>query len=179
MHEASYTIGKLLPEPPNIIRGSKVKNFVRNSNFSSKLFKPIKLNTTQYNNLKKYVNTTVLSLSGKSYNLRDAEIAYLKGELEYVEDGFRAKGQYSYEANKQQIERYGLSSEEGQIAANRIFKVMNGINQKFINAGIEKYVEANYSEEELESRINVKLDQQNKYNEEIEDILDQLNLKRF
>jgi len=179
LHEASYTIGKLLPEPPNIIRGSKVKNFVRNSNFSSKLFKPIKLNTTQYNNLKKYVNTTVLSLSGKSYNLRDAEIAYLKGELEYVEDGFRAKGQYSYEANKQQIERYGLSSEEGQIAANRIFKVMNGINQKFINAGIEKYVEANYSEEELESRINVKLDQQNKYNEEIEDILDQLNLKRF
>ena len=179
LHEASYTIGRLLPEPPNIIRGSKVKNFVRNSNFSSKLFKPIKLDTTAYNNLKKYVNTTVLSIGGKSYNLRDAEIAYLKGELERVEDGFRAKGQYSYEANKQQIERYGLSSEEGQVAANRIFKVMNGINQKFINAGIEKYVEANYSEEELESRINVKLDQQNKYNEEIEDILDQLNLKRF
>ena len=179
LHEASYTIGRLLPEPPNIIRGSKVKNFVRNSNFSSKLFKPIKLDTTAYNNLKKYVNTTVLSIGGKSYNLRDAEIAYLKGELEYVEDGFRAKDKFRYDANKQQIERYGLSSEEGQVAANRIFKVMNGINQKFINAGIEKYVEANYSEEELESRINVKLDQQNKYNEEIEDILDQLNLKRF
>ena len=179
LHEASYTIGRLLPEPPNIIRGSKVKNFVRNSNFSSKLFKPIKLDTTQYNNLKKYVNTTVLSLSGKSYNNADALKAYIKGELEYVKDGFRAKGQYGYEANKQQIEKYGLSSEEGQTAANRIFKVMNGINQEFINAGIEKYVKANFSEEELEARINVKLDQQNKYNEEMEDLLDTLNLKRF
>ena len=179
LHEASYTIGRLLPEPPNIIRGSKVKNFVRNSNFSSKLFKPIKLDTIQYNNLRKYVNTTVLRIGGKSYNLRDAEIAYLKGELERVEDGFRAKDQYSYAANKQQIERYGLSSEEGQIAANRIFKVMNGINQKFINAGIEKYIEANFSEEELEARINVKLDQQNEYNKEMEEILDTLNLKRF
>ena len=35
------------------------------------------------------------------------------------------------------------------------------------------------SEEELEARINVKLDQQNKYNEEMEDLLDTLNLKRF
>jgi len=56
---------------------------------------------------------------------------------------------------------------------------MNGINQEFINAGIEKYVKANFSEEELEARINVKLDQQNKYNEEMEDLLDTLNLKRF
>ena len=179
LHEASYTIGRLLPEPPNIIRGSKVKNFVKNSNFSSKLFKPIKLDTIAYNNLKKYVNTTVLRFGGKSYNNADALKAYLTGELEYVKDGFRAKEQFSYEANKQQIETYGLSSEEGQIAANRIFKVMNGINQDFINAGIEKYVKANFSEEELEARINVKLDQQNKYNEEMEDILDTLNLKRF
>ena len=179
LHEASYTIGRLLPEPPNIIRGSKVKNFVKNSNFSSKLFKPIKLDTIAYNNLKKYVNTTVLRFGGKSYNNADALKAYITGELEYVKDGFRAKEQFSYEANKQQIETYGLSSEEGQIAANRIFKVMNGINQDFINAGIEKYVKANFSEEELEARINVKLDQQNKYNEEMEDILDTLNLKRF
>ncbi len=179
LHEASYTIGRLLPEPPNIIRGSKVKNFVRNSNFSSKLFKPIKLDTNEYNNLKKYVNTTVISLSGKSYNLRDAEIAYLKGELEYVKDGFRAKGQFSYEANKQQIETHGLSSEKGQIAADRIYKVMNGINQEFINAGIEKYVKATFSDEELEARINVKVDQQNSYNSEMEEILDTLNLKRF
>jgi len=56
---------------------------------------------------------------------------------------------------------------------------MNGINQEFINAGIEKYVKATFSEEELEARINVKLDQQNEYNEEIENILDTLNLKRF
>ena len=179
LHKASYTIGRLLPEPPNIIRGSKVKNLVRNSNFSSKLFKAIKLDTTEYNNLKKYVNTTVISLSGKSYNLADAEIAYLKGELEYIDDGFRAKEAYGYEANKQQIEKYGLSSQEGQVAADRIYKVMNGINQQFINAGIEKYVKATFSEEELEARINVKIDQQNSYNNEMEEILDKLNFKRF
>jgi hypothetical protein len=179
LHDASYTIGRLLPEPPNIIRGSKVKNFVRNSNFSSKLFKPIKLDTNEYNNLKKYVNTTVISLSGKSYNNADALKAYIKGELEYVKDGFRAKGQFSYEANKQQIETHGLSSEKGQTAADRIYKVMNGINQEFINAGIEKYVKATFSDEELEARINVKVDQQNSYNSEMEEILDTLNLKRF
>ena len=179
LHEASYTIGRLLPEPPNIIRGSKVKNFVRSSNFSSKLFKPIKLDTNEYNNLKKYVNTTVISLSGKSYNNADALKAYIKGDLEYVKDGFRAKGQYGYEANKQQIETYGLSSQQGQVAADRIYKVMNGINQEFINAGIEKYVEATFTEEELEARINVKVDQQNSYNSEMEEILDKLNFKRF
>ena len=105
--------------------------------------------------------------------------AYIKGELEYVKDGFRAKGQFSYEANKQQIETHGLSSEKGQTAADRIYKVMNGINQEFINAGIEKYVKATFSDEELEARINVKVDQQNSYNSEMEEILDTLNLKRF
>ena len=53
LHEATYTIGRLLPEPPNIIRGSKVKNFVKASNFSSKKFEPIKLNNIQYNDLRK------------------------------------------------------------------------------------------------------------------------------
>ena len=56
---------------------------------------------------------------------------------------------------------------------------MNGINQEFINAGIEKYVEATFTEEELEARINVKVDQQNSYNSEMEEILDKLYFKRF
>ncbi len=178
IHEATYLIGRFLPEPPDIIRGSKVKNFVKNSNFSSKLFVPIKLDTTAYNNLKKYVNTTVLDYDGRNYNNIDAMKAYLKGELELREDGFSAD-QYNYEANKQQIEKYGLNSTEGRIASERIFKVLNKINQRYINAGIESYLKANFSEKELEARINAKVDQQNSYNSEMEEILDTLNLKRF
>ena len=178
IHEATYTIGRLIPEPPNVIRGSKVKSFVKNSNFSSKFFKEIKLDTIEYNNLRKYVNTSILNYGGKNYNIADAMKAYLKGELELTEKGFSA-GQYNYEANKQQIERYGLRSNEGQIAADRIYKVLNKLNQEFINSGIENYLKATYSEEDLEDRINVKLDQQTNYNNEIETILDQLNFKRF
>ena len=178
IHEATYTIGRLIPEPPNVIRGSKVKSFVKNSNFSSKFFKEIKLDTIEYNNLRKYVNTSILNYGGKNYNIADAMKAYLKGELELTEKGFSA-GQYNYEANKQQIERYGLRSNEGQIAADRIYKVLNKLNQEFINSGIENYLKATYSEEDLEDRINVKLDQQTNYNNEVETILDQLNFKRF
>ena len=178
IHEATYTIGRLLPEPPNVIRGSKVKNFVRSSNFSSKLFEPIKLNTNQYNNLRKYVNTSILNYGGKNYNNADAMKAYLKGELSLTENKFSA-GQYNYQANKEQIEKYGLKSNQGREAADRIYKVLNKINQDFINVGIEKYLKATFTEEELEARINVKLDQQNDYNNEIETILDQLNFRRF
>tara|TARA_R100001460_G_scaffold92926_1_gene134823 strand:+ start:2046 stop:6797 length:4752 start_codon:yes stop_codon:yes gene_type:complete len=178
IHEATYTIGRLIPEPPNVIRGSKVKSFVKNSNFSSKFFKEIKLDTIEYNNLRKYVNTSILNYGGKNYNIADAMKAYLKGELQLTEKGFSA-GQYNYEANKQQIERYGLRSNEGQIAADRIYKVLNKLNQEFINSGIENYLKATYSEEDLEDRINVKLDQQTNYNNEVETILDQLNFKRF
>ena len=178
IHEATYTIGRLLPEPPNIIRGSKVKNFVKSPNFSSKLFVPIKLDNIEYNNLRKYVNTGVINFSGKNYNLADAMKAYLTNELSVTVGGFSAV-ELNYQANKEQIERYGLSSVQGKEAADRIYRVLNKINQQYINLGIENYLKANFTEEELETRINVKLDQQNKYNDELEGILDTLNLRRF
>ena len=178
IHEATYTIGRLLPEPPNIIRGSKVKNFVKSPNFSSKLFVPIKLDNIEYNNLRKYVNTGVINFSGKNYNLADAMKAYLTNELSVTVGGFSAV-ELNYQANKEQIERYGLSSVQGKEAADRIYRVLNKINQQYINLGIENYLKANFTEEELETRINVKVDQQNKYNDELEGILDTLNLRRF
>ena len=178
IHEATYTIGRLLPEPPNIIRGSKVKNFVKSSNFSSKLFVPIKLDNIEYNNLRKYVNTGVINFSGKNYNIADAMKAYLTNELSVTVGGFSAV-ELNYQANKEQIERYGLDSVQGKEAADRIYRVLNKINQQYINLGIENYLKANFTEEQLETRINVKLDQQNKYNDELEGILDTLNLRRF
>ena len=177
LHEATYTIGRLLPEPPNIIRGSKVKNFVKASNFSSKKFVPIKLDTTAYNTLRKYVNTGVINYSGKNYNIADAMKAYLKGDLDVIVGGFNAV-ELDYQSNKEQIERYGLKSNQGKEASERIYKALNKINQQFINLGIENYLKATFTEEELEARINVKLDQQNDYNNEIETLYNELNFKR-
>ena len=177
LHEATYTIGRLLPEPPNIIRGSKVKNFVKASNFSSKKFVPIKLDTTAYNTLRKYVNTGVINYSGKNYNIADAMKAYIKGDLDVIVGGFNA-AELNYQVNKEQIEKYGLSSNQGKEASERIYKALNKINQQFINLGIENYLKATFTEEELEARINVKLDQQNDYNNEIETLYNELNFKR-
>ena len=177
LHEATYTIGRLLPEPPNIIRGSKVKNFVKASNFSSKKFVPIKLDTTAYNTLRKYVNTGVINYSGKNYNIADAMKGYLKGDLDVIEGGFNA-AELNYQVNKEQIEKYGLNSKQGKEASERIYKALNNINQQFINLGIENYLKATFTEEELEARINVKLDQQNDYNNEIETLYNELNFKR-
>ena len=177
LHEATYTIGRLLPEPPNIIRGSKVKNFVKASNFSSKKFVPIKLDTTAYNTLRKYVNTGVINYSGKNYNIADAMKAYIKGDLDVIVGGFNA-AELNYQVNKEQIERYGLNSNQGKEASERIYKALNKINQQFINLGIENYLKATFTEEELEARINVKLDQQNDYNNEIETLYNELNFKR-
>ena len=177
LHEATYTIGRLLPEPPNIIRGSKVKNFVKASNFSSKKFVPIKLDTTAYNTLRKYVNTGVINYSGKNYNIANAMKAYIKGDLDVIVGGFNA-AELNYQVNKEQIERYGLNSNQGKEASERIYKALNKINQQFINLGIENYLKATFTEEELEARINVKLDQQNDYNNEIETLYNELNFKR-
>ena len=177
LHQATYTIGRLLPEPPNIIRGSKVKNFVKASNFSSKKFVPIKLDTTAYNTLRKYVNTGVINYSGKNYNIADAMKAYIKGDLDVIVGGFNA-AELNYQVNKEQIERYGLNSNQGKEASERIYKALNKINQQFINLGIENYLKATFTEEELEARINLKLDQQNDYNNEIETLYNELNFKR-
>ena len=177
LKQAEYLIGRFVAQPPDIIRGSKLKNFVNNPSFSSKDFVPIKLNNIQYNNLKKYINTTVLNFSGKNYNIADAMKAYIKGEL-IIPDANYPDDYFNYKVNKQQIEKYGLDSNEGKTAADRIYKQLNKINQLFINAGIEEYLKDNYTDQDLQTRINVKVDQQNKYNKEIEVLLDQLNFKR-
>tara|TARA_B100001115_G_scaffold92017_1_gene67687 strand:- start:52 stop:5265 length:5214 start_codon:yes stop_codon:yes gene_type:complete len=183
IYEAQYTIGKLLNEPPDVIRGSKVKNFVNDPKFKSKFFVPIKLNGDQYNDMKKYINTTVINIDGKNVNLNDALLLYINGEIAGEKNGFslRAGGSndYSYKNNKAMIEKYGLSSPQGQEAAERIFYELNNIHRGFVDAGIEEYLKANFTEEELMNRINIKVNQYDNYNKELETILDQFNFKQF
>ena len=58
------------------------------------------------------------------------------------------------------IEKYGLSSPQGQEAAERIFYELNNIHRGFVDAGIEEYLKANFTEEELMNRINIKVNHQ-------------------
>ena len=183
IYEAQYMIGKLLNEPPDVIRGNKVKNFVNDPRFTSKFFVPIKLNTNQYNDLKKYINTTVVDIDGTSANLEDALLLYINGKIASTKNGFSLRAgtpnDFSYERNAAMIEKYGLSSQEGQRAAERIFYEMNKINKFFINKGIEEFLEANFTKEDLINRINIKVKQYDSYNEELKTILDQFNFKKF
>ena len=183
IYEAQYMIGKLLNEPPDVIRGSKVKNFVNDPKFKSKFFVPIKLNTNQYNDLKKYINTTVINIDGKNVNLNDALLLYIDGEIASERNGFSLRAgsnnDYSYKNNAAKIEKYGLSSPQGQEAAERIFYELNKINRLFVDRGIEEYLKATFTEEELMNRINIKVNQYDSYNKELETILDQFNFKQF
>jgi len=183
IYEAQYMIGKLLNEPPDVIRGSKVKNFVNDPKFKSKFFVPIKLNTNQYNDLKKYINTTVINIDGKNVNLNDALLLYIDGEIASERNGFSLRAgsnnDYSYKNNAAKIEKYGLSSPQGQEAAERIFYELNKINRLFVDRGIEEYLKATFTEEELMNRINIKVNQYDSYNRELETILDQFNFKQF
>ena len=176
-------IGKLLNEPPDVIRGSKVKNFVNDPKFKSKFFVPIKLDGNQYNDLKKYINTTVINIDGKNVNLNDALLLYIDGEIASEKSGFSLRAgsnnDYSYKNNAAIIEKYGLSSSQGQEAAERIFYELNKINRLFVDRGIEEYLKATFTEEELMNRINIKVNQYDSYNKELETILDQFNFKQF
>jgi len=183
IYQAQYMIGKLLNEPPDVIRGSKVKNFVNDPKFKSKFFVPIKLDGNQYNDLKKYINTTVINIDGKNVNLNDALLLYIDGEIASERNGFSLRAgsnnDYSYKNNAAQIEKYGLSSPQGQEAAERIFYELNKINRLFVDTGIEEYLKATFTEEELMNRINIKVNQYDSYNQELETILDQFNFKQF
>ena len=183
IYQAQYMIGKLLNEPPDVIRGSKVKNFVNDPKFKSKFFVPIKLDGNQYNDLKKYINTTVINIDGKNVNLNDALLLYIDGEIASERNGFSLRAgsnnDYSYKNNAAKIEKYGLSSPQGQEAAERIFYELNKINRLFVDTGIEEYLKATFTEEELMNRINIKVNQYDSYNKELETILDQFNFKQF
>ena len=103
IYKAYELIGRTLPLPPEIIRGSKFK-------LGSDEFVPKKLNSFEYNVLKVFVNTKTLKFFGKDLNINEAMNAYLSGA--YLPQ--------HYEFNKSRIEEYGLSSPEGKLAAEEI-----------------------------------------------------------
>ena len=178
IYNAQNLIGKLLPPPPDVIRGSKIKNFVNDSRFRNKFFVPIKLDNTQYQSLKDYINFEPINFGSKSYTLNEALKAYLKGEINVpVPRGF-ASQDLNYDINKTIIERHGLRSAKGKTAAQNIYYAMNKINRDYILKGTERYLQEEFTIQELKDRINARTDQQQSYNEEVDSLLNQLNFNK-
>ena len=128
--QATKLIGRILPEPKDIITGSA----------SKKDFEPVKLNTTQYNKLREVINTHIPR--GKRYgdkNLLEAMNSYLEEE--------------HYEINKGYIEELGLR--DGKIAADAIYLELSRINNYYINSGENLYIESQ-GRKEIKERFEKK-----------------------
>ena len=162
IYKAYVLIGKTLPEPPEIIRGSKFK-------FKSDEFVPKKLNSFEYNVLKVFVNTKTLKFFGKDLNINEAMNAYLSGA--YLPQ--------HYEFNKSRIEEFGLSSPEGKLAAEEIYQVLYTINNKYITNGIQQYTLEYMGEEEFNARRNAKTKIKENHFEAFTKQLDTMNLGTF
>ena len=160
---ATQLIGRLLPEPPEIIRGSKFKGV------GSKNFVPKKLDKYEYNALKIYVNKTTLRMGGRDVTLKQALDNYFDG---------RFMGN-DYKANKAIIEEKGLDSPEGKIAAERIFQTMNKINTKFTNKGILEYTRDVIGNDEFTDRIKAKQNLQKNYFDRLTETMKGMNIGTF
>ena len=160
---ATQLIGRLLPEPPEIIRGSKFKGV------GSKNFVPKKLDKYEYNALKIYVNKTTLRMGGRDVTLKQALDNYFDG---------RFMGN-DYKANKAIIEEKGLDSPEGEIAAERIFQTMNKINTKFTNKGILEYTRDVMGNDEFTDRIKAKQNLQKNYFDRLTETMKGMNIGTF
>ena len=160
---ATQLIGRLLPEPPEIIRGSKFKGV------GSKNFVPKKLDKYEYNALKIYVNKTTLRMGGRDVTLKQALDNYFDG---------RFMGN-DYKANKAIIEEKGLGSPEGEMAAEKIFQTMNKINTKFTNKGILEYTRDVIGNDEFTDRIKAKQNLQKNYFDRLTETMKEMNIGTF
>ena len=160
---ATQLIGRLLPEPPEIIRGSKFKGV------GSKNFVPKKLDKYEYNALKIYVNKTTLKMGGRDVTLKQALNNYFDGTFMGND----------YKANKAIIEEEGLGSPEGEMAAERIFQTMNKINTKFTNKGILEYTRDVMGNDEYTDRIKAKQNLQKNYFDRLTEQLNTMNIGTF
>lgn len=133
IYTALTQIGKRLTEPKEYVTG----------NYTSQNFVPIRLNTKQYNNMKKDINTMELNVGFGSKTILESMNSYLKTE--------------DYLKNKRIVDEEGLQSESGAMAANNIFYKLSVINKTYIKRGEINFINENYSKEEQRRIGNYKL----------------------
>ncbi len=163
IHSAYKLIGKILPEPPQIIRGSKFKGL------NSDQFEPKKLNKYEYNVLKVIVNTQKLKMGGKELNVKEAINTYLDGQ--YLPQ------HYAY--HKSQIEQFGLDSEEGKIAQEEIYQQLQKINNKYITNGILMFTKDYIGEKDFNARVEAKSRIKTNYFNNMINSMNNMNLGTF
>jgi hypothetical protein len=133
IYTALTQIGKRLTEPKEYVTG----------NYTSQNFVPIRLDTNQYNAMKKDINTMKLNVGFGSKTILESMNSYLKTE--------------DYLKNKRIIDEEGLQSENGAMAANNIFYKLSVINKSYIKRGEINFINENYSKEEQRRIGNYKL----------------------
>ena len=157
--DVQAAIGKILPSPPDIIRGSVFPNL------QSKDFIPKKLDKNEYNTLKVYTNTVELKYKGKNMNIREAINAEI--DSDYVQ------------VRLSSIKKFGLDSEEGKRFSEEVFQVLSKINTKFIKAGMIEYMLNEMPEEDRNNRINAVENKNIKFNDILLEEFERLNLGTF
>jgi len=152
-------IGKMLPPPPDIIRGSVLPNL------KSADFIPKKLDRNEYNTLKKITNVIELKYKGRNMNIK--EVINAEINTPYIQ------------SRRSIIKNFGLQSDEGQRASEEIFQSLSKINTKFIKAGMIEYMQTEMTETDINKRINAVENKNIKYNDILLEEFEKLNLGTF
>ena len=134
IYKAQKIIGRLLPEPKEIITGTITGG--------RKNVAPIKLNTGDYNKLKEVINTVKLDRDGFG------EKTILESMNEFLESR-------DYISREKIIEENGLNSDIGRVAAQEIYLKLAQINRDYIRYGENLYFESR-GQNELQQRIDKK-----------------------
>ena len=134
IYKAQKIIGRLLPEPKEIITGTITGG--------RKNVAPIKLNTGDYNKLKEVINTVKLDRDGFG------EKTILESMNEFLESR-------DYISREKIIEENGLNSDIGRVAAQEIYLELAQINRDYIRYGENLYFESR-GQNELQQRIDKK-----------------------
>jgi len=138
-------IGRILPEPKDIITAGYSKNNIEGK----------KLDTTEYAQLREFINTHIPQ--GKKYG----NVNLLKAVNNYL-DSTTYKGLSSI------VEKEGLTSEKGQMAAKKIYSELYKINNYYIKSGEGEFFLQVMGEKEILKRLEKKAKIKADFNNQLE-----------
>ena len=140
VYTALKEIGRRLAEPSEFVTGE----------YNKQNFVPIRLDTYEYNAMKKDINTMELNAGFGKKTILDSMQSYLKTDR--------------YLDAKRIVDEFGLKSEQGSIAANNIFYELNAINKRYIQRGEYNHINKKFSKQEQRGILNYKRGIQKDYN---------------
>ena len=140
VYTALKEIGRRLAEPSEFVTGE----------YNKQNFVPIRLDTYEYNAMKKDINTMELNAGYGKKTILESMEAYLKTDR--------------YLDAKRIVDEFGLKSEQGAIAANNIFYELSAINKRYIQRAEYNHINKKFSKQEQRGILNYKRGIQKDYN---------------